>query len=104
MLTLPQTLHVSSNIGVSRIVDEYYHSHPEKFVEGLWRTGLADDLHIPLVGSTPAKIRMPQKDKTGKYWLNWSDTALPWMSIGYETQVPPISTLTSTTPLPTTGA
>ncbi len=94
MLTLPQTLHVSSNIGVSRIVDEYYHSHPEKFVEGLWRTGLADDLHIPLVGSTPAKIRMPQKDKTGKYWLNWSDTALPWMSIGYETQVPPISTLT----------
>lgn len=93
-LTLPQTLHVSSNIGVSRIVDEYYHRQPEKFVEAIYRTGLADNLDIPLVGSTPASIRMPKRDKTGRYWSNWSNTALPWMSIGYETQVPPISTLT----------
>ena len=94
MLTLPQTLHFSSNIGVSRIVDEYYHKNPEKFVEGIYRTGLADDLHIPLAGSSPAVIRMPRMDKTGRHWANWSNTALPWMSIGYETQVPPISTLT----------
>jgi len=93
-LTLPQTLHFSSNIGVSRIIDEYYHNRPEKFVEGIYRTGLADDLKIPLVGSSPAKIRMPRKDSRGKQWVNWSNTALPWMSIGYETQVPPISTLT----------
>ncbi len=93
-LTLPQTLHYSSNIGVSRIVDEYYHNQPEKFVEGIYRTGLADNLQIPLMGSSPARIRMPQKDKTGRHWANWSNTALPWMSIGYESQVPPISTLT----------
>ena len=36
---------------------------------------------------------MPKKNKRGQY-TNWSKTALPWMSIGYETQVPPISTLT----------
>ena len=36
---------------------------------------------------------MPKKNKHGQY-VNWSKTALPWMSIGYETQVPPISTLT----------
>ena len=93
-LTLPQTLHVSSNIGVSRIVDEYYHNHPEQFVSAIYRTGLADDLQIPLMGSSPARIRMPKMDKTGRHWANWSNTALPWMSIGYETQVPPISTLT----------
>ena len=93
-LTLPQTLQYSSNIGVSRIVDEYYHNQPEKFVEGIYRTGLADNLEIPLMGSSPARIRMPQKDKTGRHWANWSNTALPWMSIGYESQVPPISTLT----------
>lgn len=93
-LTLPQTLHYSSNIGVSRIVDEYYHNQPEKFVEGIYRTGLADNLQIPLMGSSPARIRMPKKDKTGRHWANWSNTALPWMSIGYESQVPPISTLT----------
>ena len=93
-LTLPQTLHYSSNIGVSRIVDEYYHNQPEKFVEALHRMGLGEDLQIPLVGSSPARIRMPKKDKTGRHWANWSNTALPWMSIGYESQVPPISTLT----------
>jgi cell division protein FtsI (penicillin-binding protein 3) len=36
---------------------------------------------------------MPEKDKYG-HWTNWSKTALPWMSIGYETQIPPISTVT----------
>lgn len=94
MLTLPQTLMVSSNIGVSRIIDDHYHNTPEKFVQGIYRLGLADDLHIPLQGASPARIRMPKKDARGKQYVNWSKTTLPWMSIGYETQVPPISTLT----------
>lgn len=94
MLTLPQTLMVSSNIGVSRIIDDHYHNTPEKFVQGIYRLGLADDLHIPLQGASPARIRMPKKDARGKQYGNWSKTTLPWMSIGYETQVPPISTLT----------
>ncbi len=93
VLSLPQTLEYSSNIGVSRIIDKFYHNNPEKFVEGIDRIGLRTDLHIPLVGATPPRIRMPKKNKKGQY-VNWSKTALPWMSIGYETQVPPISTLT----------
>lgn len=92
-LTLPQTLQFSSNIGVSRIIDDHYRNDPEKFVRGIYRTGLADSLHIPLVGSSPAVIRMPKKNGKGQ-WINWSKTALPWMSIGYESQIPPISTLT----------
>src|SRR5574344_791263 len=70
-----------------------YRNDPEKFVRGLYRTGIADNLQIPLVGSCPARIRMPRKNARGE-WVNWSHTALPWMSIGYESQVPPISTLT----------
>ena len=93
MLTFAKTLWYSSNIGVSRIIDDHYHKHPEKFVQGIDRLGLRDNLRIPLVGSTPAIIRMPRKNSRGQY-VNWSKTALPWMSIGYETQVPPISTLT----------
>ena len=94
MLKLPQTLWVSSNIGVSRIFDDHYHNTPEKYVEGIRRLGLADDLHLPIPGYSPARIRMPKKDSRGKQYVNWSKTTLPWMSIGYETQVPPISTLT----------
>ena len=93
MLTLAQTLWYSSNIGVSRIIDDHYRNNPEKFVKGIYRTGLHDDLKIPLVGATPARIRMPHRNKNGQY-DNWAKTSLPWMSIGYETQVPPISTLT----------
>lgn len=92
-LTFAQTLWYSSNIGVSRIIDDHYRNNPEKFVKGIYRVGLADNLKIPLVGATPARIRMPHKNSHGQY-DNWSKTALPWMSIGYETQVPPISTLT----------
>lgn len=93
VIGLPRTLEVSSNIGVSRIIDDHYHNHPEKFVEGIYRIGLASDLHLPIAGSTPPRIRMPKKNSRGQ-WLNWSKTALAWMSIGYETQVPPISTVT----------
>ena len=93
LLTFAQALWYSSNIGVSRIIDDHYKNNPEKFVQGIHRLGLADDLKIPLVGATPARIRMPHKNSHGQY-DNWSKTALPWMSIGYETQVPPISTLT----------
>jgi cell division protein FtsI (penicillin-binding protein 3) len=92
-ITLPRILEVSSNIGVSRIIDDKYGSKPEKFIEGIYRTGLAADLKIPIKGYARPHIRMPEKDKYG-HWTNWSKTALPWMSIGYETQIPPISTVT----------
>lgn len=92
-ITLPRILEVSSNIGVSRIIDDKYGSKPEKFIEGIYRTGLAADLKLPIKGYARPHIRMPEKDKYG-HWTNWSMTALPWMSIGYETQIPPISTVT----------
>lgn len=92
-ISLPRILEVSSNIGVSRIIDDKYGNKPEKFIEGIYRTGLAADLKLPIKGYARPKIRMPEKDKYG-HWTNWSKTALPWMSIGYETQIPPISTVT----------
>ena len=92
-ISLARALEVSSNIGISRMIDGGYGSRPERYVEGLRRIGIASDLGIPLVGATPPRIRMPRKNARGQY-VNWSKTALPWMSIGYESQIPPISTLT----------
>lgn len=92
-INFTKSLMVSSNIGVSRLIDKHYHNNPEKFVKGIYKLGLADNLHLPLYGSSSARIRMPKKAPNGQ-WLNWSNTALPWMSIGYETQIPPISMLT----------
>lgn len=94
VLTVPQVLHYSSNIGVSRSIDRgLYHDHPEKFVERIHKMGLGIDFDLPFVGAQKhAIIRMPKKAKNGQY-LNWSKTTLPWMSIGYETQIPPIFTV-----------
>ena len=85
-LTVPKVLMFSSNVGVSRLIDEHYHNNPGKYVEGLYRIGIASDLRLPIPGYAKPWIRRPNKE-------NWSKTALAWMSIGYETQVPPISTL-----------
>ncbi len=93
LISLPRCLEVSSNIGVSRIIDGLCARRRGAFVEGITKLGLRDDLKLPFVGSATPKIRMPQKNSKGQY-VNWSKTALPWMSIGYETQIPPISTLT----------
>ncbi len=92
-ITLGRAMQVSSNIGISKIIDDFYKDNPERYVEGLQRIGIAENLHVPITGSTPPRIRKPEKNSKGKY-TNWSLTTLPWMSIGYETQVPPISTLT----------
>lgn len=86
-LTVTEILGQSSNIGVSRIIDDNYHDCPEKFVDGLHKMGVGISLDLPM-GANP-RVRRPNKDGS-----NWSKTALAWMSIGYETQIPPISTVT----------
>lgn len=91
-ISLPKCLEVSSNIGVSRIIDRFYSKNPEKFVQGLKRVGMGIDLGLPFKGAAKAQIREPKKNKRGQY-TNWYGTTLPWMSIGYETQIPPIYTL-----------
>lgn len=88
VVTVPQILQKSLNVGVSTLIDRYYHDNPRKFVEGIYRIGVAEDLKIPLAEYRKPRIRMPKEDGS-----NWSHTALPWMSIGYETQVPPITTV-----------
>jgi cell division protein FtsI (penicillin-binding protein 3) len=92
-INMARALEVSSNIGVSHIIDKYYGKEPERYVKGLYRIGIHEDLKLPLVGYLSPSIRMPEKNKRGQY-LNWSKTALPWMSIGYETQIAPINTVT----------
>ena len=92
-INVARTLEVSSNIGVSCVIDKFYGSNPRKYVEGLYRVGIGQDLKLPIVGYLPPKIRMPDT-KTSNRALYWSKTTLPWMSIGYETQIAPINTVT----------
>jgi cell division protein FtsI (penicillin-binding protein 3) len=92
-INMARALEVSSNIGVSYVIDHFYGKNPTKYVEGLYRVGIHEDLQLPLVGYLPPRIRMPNTKTTNKAEY-WSKTTLPWMSIGYETQIAPINTLT----------
>ncbi len=92
-INVARALEVSSNIGVSHVIDQFYGKNPKKYVEGLYRVGIHEDLQLPIVGYLPPRIRMPNTKTTNKAEY-WSKTTLPWMSIGYETQIAPINTLT----------
>ena len=91
-INVARALEVSSNIGVSYLIDKFYGHNPTKYVEGLYRIGIHEDLKIPIVGYHPPMIRMPDT-KTNDRTKYWSKTTLPWMSIGYETQIAPINTV-----------
>lgn len=79
-------MHQSSNVGVSKIIDKYYSNNPQAFVDGLKRSGICNKIHLEIPGFGKPYI----KNTDSKYW--WK-TSLPWMSIGYEVQMPPIYTL-----------
>lgn len=87
-ISVEQAIWYSSNIGVAKTILKGYGDNPTRFVEGLYRIGMNADLRPEIPGAGRPKIRRP--DDTTRYW---SKTTLPWMSFGYETQIPPINTL-----------
>ncbi len=95
-INVARTLEVSSNIGVSHVIDKFYHNEAERYVKGLYRVGIAEDLKLGdiLPGYRKPIVRMPHRKKNGHYDDRWYATTLPWMSIGYETQIAPINTVT----------
>ena len=92
-INVARALEVSSNIGVSYVIDKFYGSNPRRYVEGLYRVGIGEDLKLHINGYLPPNIRMPNTTTTNRAEY-WSKTTLPWMSIGYETQIAPINTVT----------
>lgn len=87
-LTVGEGMEMSSNVVMSKIVLKGYENKPEKFIDGIDRIGLRKQLKwdVPLSGiEGTSSIRYPN-DKDNY----WSKTTLPWMSFGYETQIPPI--------------
>lgn len=88
VMTVPQMLEHSSNVGVSSLIDRAYASNPQAFIKGVLQTGIAEDFHLPLPGYAVPKI--PHPKMKGYYW---SKTSLPWMSIGYVTQIPPLASV-----------
>lgn len=83
-ITVEEAIHASSNIGISRVIEQNYGQNRADFVEKLYKTNIVDSIQIGLAGTAAAKIYHPKERPS---------MSLAWTSIGYETQVPPIYTL-----------
>lgn len=86
MASVSTVMHQSSNVGVSALIAEHYGKNPQKFVDGIHRLGITQPIQLEIPGHGHVYVKKPGTSK-------WYGTTLPWMSIGYETQVPPIFTL-----------
>ncbi len=83
-LSVPYIIANSSNIGTSKLIHAAYKDNPQEFVDGVYRTGINTHFGLQLTGTAAPVIR-----RDGY----WDATRLPWMSIGYNTQLPVINTL-----------
>lgn len=86
-VSIREVFEKSSNVGVSKLVNEKYSSQPRKFIDRLYEMSLNESLDLEIPGEGTPYIKNP-KDKS------WSKVSLPFMSIGYELRLTPLQTLT----------
>lgn len=87
-ITAAQCIQYSSNVGVAKVIQSNYASHPDDYVEKIRKLGFGIDLGLEIEGYEKAIVRK-RSDNPNR----WYGTTLAWMSYGYESQIPPIYTL-----------
>jgi cell division protein FtsI (penicillin-binding protein 3) len=86
VLTAAQVFEKSSNIGVHMLMQRYFFSKPDKYLQYLKQFHLTEPTGIHMKGENPPYI----KDRSSKQWNNYS---LTFMSYGYEMRMTPLQTL-----------
>lgn len=86
-MTAQEIFENSSNVGTSKLVTKYFSKNPKQYTDKLRSFHLHEKLGIAIPGEGIPVIKQP-KNK------DWSGTSLPWISIGYESLVTPLQTLT----------
>ena len=85
--TIKQCFWESSNIAFGYLATEAFESNPQKFIDFIYKTKINEPLNLDIKGEGKPYI----KSTSSKLW---SKVSLPWMSIGYEETVTPITLLT----------
>ncbi|MDA3890284.1 MAG: penicillin-binding protein [Salinivirgaceae bacterium] len=86
-LTVQEVFEVSSNVGVTKLITQYYTGNEDRFVKGLKRMGLTEKLGLEIKGERAPYIMFPTDTL-------WSGVSLPMMSYGYEVAQTPMQILT----------
>jgi len=87
-ITLADVFVKSSNVGISKLINQEYKDNKKGFISNLEKMCLTKPLELQL----PFQNSILFKDPENKN--EWSGTTLPWMSIGYELQLSPLHMLT----------
>ena len=85
--TIKQCFWESSNIAFGYLTTEAFESNPQRYIDLIYKTKINEPLNLDIKGEGRPYI----KSTTSKLW---SKVSLPWMSIGYELTVTPITLLT----------
>jgi len=86
-ITVKQVFEVSSNVGMSKIINENYKGRESQFINRLYAMGLNEKLNVEIKGEGSPYIQYPGD----KYW---SGLSLPMISHGYEVRMTPLQILT----------
>ncbi len=87
-VTVARGMYSSLNVAIAKMILKGYENDPQKYVQHIHDLGLTKKIEwdVPLKGKEGTSVIRFPDDKVNV----WSKTTLPWMSFGYETQVPPI--------------
>ena len=85
-VTIEKAFIISSNVGISKIINDSYKSDPTEYIDRIYKMGLSTTLQLEL--PYPPALKMPVPNKGG-----WSGITLPWMSTGYEMALSPLHML-----------
>jgi cell division protein FtsI (penicillin-binding protein 3) len=77
---------VSSNVGITRIINNNYREDPDEFIKGLYRLGLNQKLGVEILGEGVPFIKNTDHSQ-------WSGISLPMISMGYEITLTPLQML-----------
>ncbi|MCB0408880.1 MAG: transpeptidase family protein, partial [Flavobacteriales bacterium] len=87
VISVKRSFEVSSNVAISKLINQNYSDKPQQFVDRLYKMNLNKKLGIEIAGEGTPLIKSTDDP-------SWSGVSLPWMSIGYETHVTPLQILT----------
>ncbi len=86
-ISIKESFVKSSNVAISKEINRVYNANPQGFVDRLCKMNLNKKLGIEIAGEGSPLIKNTDDE-------SWSGVTIPWMSIGYETQMTPLQILT----------
>ena len=86
-ITVKQVFELSSNVGMSKIINKNYKGRESQFINRLYAMRLNEKLNVEIKGEGSPYIQYPGD----KYW---SGLSLPMISHGYEVRMTPLQILT----------